>query len=87
MFSWDAMAPPPAGGYVLEGGFAAGQTAGALAVGNATSVALPMPAGPLFIRVRPQGSSEVSNEIVAGCRHIYVARACDHQRRQRRAVA
>ena len=26
-----------------------------------------MPAGPVFIRVRPQGSSEVSNEIVAGC--------------------
>ena len=67
VFSWDATVPPPAGGYVIEGGFAAGQTAGALAVGNATSVALPMPAGPLFIRVRPQGSTEVSNEIVAGC--------------------
>ena len=26
-----------------------------------------MPAGPAFIRVRPQGSTEVSNEIVAGC--------------------
>ncbi len=67
VFTWDAMVPPPAGGYVIEGGFAAGQTAGALAVGNATSVALPMPAGPAFIRVRPQGSTEVSNEIVAGC--------------------
>ena len=61
------MAPPPGGGYVIEGGFAAGQTAAALPVGNATSIALPMPAGPLFIRVRPQGSTEVSNEIVAGC--------------------
>ncbi len=67
VFTWDAMVTPPAGGYVIEGGFAAGQTAGALAVGNATSVALPMPAGPAFIRVRPQGSTEVSNEIVAGC--------------------
>ncbi len=67
VFTWDAMVPPPAGGYVIEGGFAPGQTAGALAVGNATSVALPMPAGPVFIRVRPQGSTEVSNEIVAGC--------------------
>ncbi len=67
IFSWDPMALAPAGGYVIEGGFAPGQTAGALAVGNATSVALPMPAGPIFLRVRPQGSSEVSNEIVAGC--------------------
>ena len=67
VFSWDAMVPPPAGGYVIEGGFAPGQAAGALAVGNATSVALPMPPGPAFIRVRPQGSTEVSNEIVAGC--------------------
>jgi len=67
VFSWDPMASPPPGGYVIEGGFAAGQTAAALVVGNATSVALPMPAGPLCIRVRPQGSMEVSNEIVAGC--------------------
>ena len=67
LFTWAAMVPPPTGGYVIEGGFAAGQTAGALAVGNATSVVLPMPAGPAFIRVRPQGSTEVSNEIVAGC--------------------
>ena len=67
VFTWDAMVPPPTGGYVIEGGFAAGQTAGALAVGNVTSVALPMPAGPAFIRVRPQGSTEVSNEVVAGC--------------------
>ena len=67
VFSWDAMVPPPTGGYVIEGGFASGQTAGALAVGNATSVALPMPPGPAFIRVRPQGSTDVSNEIVAGC--------------------
>ncbi len=67
MFSWDGMATPPAGGYVIEGGFSPGQTAGALAVGAATSVALPMPAGPAFIRVRPQGGTEVSNEIVAGC--------------------
>ncbi len=67
VFTWDPMAVPPPGGYVIEGGFAAGQTAASLAVGNATSVALPMPAGPVFIRVRPQGSTEVSNEIVAGC--------------------
>ena len=67
IFTWDAMVPPPAGGYVIEGGFAAGQAAGALAVGNTTSVALPMPPGPAFIRVRPQGGTEVSNEIVAGC--------------------
>ncbi len=67
VFTWDAIVPPPTGGYVIEGGYAAGQTAGALAVGAATSVALPMPAGPAYIRVRPQGSSEVSNEIVAGC--------------------
>ncbi len=67
VFTWDPMASPPAGGYVIEGGFAAGQSAAALPVGNATSIALPMPAGPVFIRVRPQGSTEVSNEIVAGC--------------------
>ncbi len=67
VFTWDAMVPPPPGGYVIEGGFAAGQTAGALPVGTATSVALPMPAGPVFIRVRPQGSASVSNEVVAGC--------------------
>ena len=67
VFSWDAMTSPPAGGYVIEGGFAPGQAAAALPVGNATSIALPLPAGPLFIRVRAQGSSEVSNEIVAGC--------------------
>ncbi len=67
IFSWDPMAVAPAGGYVIEGGLAAGQTAGALPVGNATSVALPMPAGPAFIRVRAAGSAEVSNEVVAGC--------------------
>ena len=67
VFTWDKMATPPAGGYVIEGGFTSGQAAGAIAVGNATSVALPMPAGPVFIRVRAQGSTEVSNEIVAGC--------------------
>ncbi len=67
LFTWDAAVPTPPGGYVIEGGFAAGQTAAALAVGNATSVALPMPPGPAFIRVRSQGSSEVSNEVVAGC--------------------
>ena len=67
VFTWDAMVPPPAGGYVIEGGFAAGGTAGVLAVGNTTSLALPMPAGPAFIRVRAQGSTEVSNEVVAGC--------------------
>ncbi len=67
VFTWDPMAVPPPGGYVIEGGFASGQAAGAIAVGNATSVALPMPAGPVFIRVRAQGSTEVSNEIVAGC--------------------
>ena len=67
MFSWHGMAVPPAGGYVIEGGFASGQTAAALPVGGATSVALVMPAGPHFIRVRAQGSSETSNEVVAGC--------------------
>ncbi len=67
VFTWDGMATPPAGGYVIEGGFAAGQIAGALAVGTATNVVLPMPAGPVFIRVRPQGGTEVSNEIAAGC--------------------
>ncbi len=67
VFAWDAAVPAPAGGYVIEGGFAAGQTAGSLAVGAATSVALPMPPGPAFVRVRAQGSSEVSNEVVAGC--------------------
>ncbi len=67
VFTWDAMPGPPAGGYVIEGGFAPGQTAGALPVGNATSVALPIAAGPAFIRVRAQGSTEVSNEVVAGC--------------------
>ena len=67
VFMWDPMATPPAGGYVIEGGFAAGQAAGALAVGSATTITLPMPAGPAFIRVRAQGSTEVSNEIVAGC--------------------
>ncbi len=66
-FTWDAATPAPAGGYVIEGGFAPGQTAGALNVGASTSVALPMPPGPAFIRVRPQDSGEVSNEVVAGC--------------------
>lgn len=67
VFSWNPAAVTPAGGYVIEGGFARGQTAAALPLGAATSVALTMPAGPLFIRVRAQGSTETSNEIVAGC--------------------
>ncbi|HUU33662.1 MAG TPA: fibronectin type III domain-containing protein, partial [Vicinamibacterales bacterium] len=67
LFIWDAAVPTPPGGYVIEGGFAPGQAAGAFAVGAATSVALPIPPGPAFIRVRPQGGSEVSNEVVAGC--------------------
>ncbi len=67
VFSWDPMATAPPSGYVIEGGFARGQTAAALPVGGATGVALAMPAGPLFIRVRAQGSTETSNEIVAGC--------------------
>ncbi len=67
VFSWDAMVPPPTGGYVVEGGFAAGQTAAALPVGTATSVTLPLPPGPIFVRVRPSASTDVSNEIVAGC--------------------
>ncbi len=67
VFTWDAMVPSPAGGYVIEGGFGAGQTAAALPVGSVTSVALPMPAGPVFIRVRAENSASVSNEVVAGC--------------------
>ncbi len=67
VFSWDPMAVPPPSGYVIEGGFAPGQAAAALAVGNATSVALPMPAGPVYLRVRAHSSTDTSNEIVAGC--------------------
>ncbi len=66
-FSWAPTAVPSAGGYVIEGGFGAGQTAASLAVGDVTSVALPLPPGPIHVRVRALGGSEVSNEVVAGC--------------------
>lgn len=67
VFAWDPVVPPPSGGYVIEGGFGPGQTAAALPVGGATSVALPVPLGPVHVRVRTQGGTEVSNELVAGC--------------------
>ena len=67
-FHWDAAASPPAGGYVLEAGLAAGQTAVAVAVGSSTTFVTPLAApGPVFVRMRTQGSSEVSNEVVVGC--------------------
>jgi len=67
-FTWDAATPPPAGGYVIEGGYGPGQTASAVAVGTATSFSGPLSVrGPAFVRVRSQGSTEVSNEVVFGC--------------------
>ncbi|MCC6992240.1 MAG: PQQ-binding-like beta-propeller repeat protein [Acidobacteria bacterium] len=67
-FAWDPPATPPPGGYVIEGGFAPGQTAATLPVGSGTTFTTSASVlGPLFLRVRAQGSSEVSNEIVAGC--------------------
>lgn len=67
-FAWDPPATPPAGGYVLEGGFAPGQTAATLPVGTGTTFTTSASVlGPLFLRVRAAGSTEVSNEIVAGC--------------------
>ena len=67
-FSWDPPAVAPAGGYVIEGGFLPGQVAATIPVGTGTTFATAVSViGPAFIRVRPQGSAEVSNEIVAGC--------------------
>ena len=67
-FAWESPASPPPGGFVLEGAFAPGQTAATLAVGTGTTFATPLSVlGPAFVRVREQGSTEVSNEIVVGC--------------------
>ena len=67
-FAWDSPAIAPAGGYVIEGGFTPGQAAATIPVGTGTTFATPVSViGPAFIRVRAQGSAEVSNEIVAGC--------------------
>ncbi len=67
-FTWDAPASPPPGGYVLEAGLAAGQTAAALPVGASTTFATPVAVpGPVFVRIRTQGGAEVSNEVVVGC--------------------
>jgi len=67
-FAWDPPAIAPAGGYVIEGGFAPGQVAATIPVGTSTTFTTPVSViGPAFIRVRAQGSAEVSNEIVAGC--------------------
>lgn len=67
-FSWVAPATAPPGGYVIEGGFTPGQVAASLPVGTGTTFTTPVSViGPAFIRVRAQGSAEVSNEIVAGC--------------------
>ena len=67
-FSWDPPATAPAGGYVIDGGFVPGQVAASIPVGTGTTFTTPVSViGPAFIRVRAQGSAEVSNEIVAGC--------------------
>ena len=67
-FSWVAPATAPPGGYVIEGGFTPGQVAASLPVGTGTTFATQVSViGPAFVRVRPQGSTEVSNEIVVGC--------------------
>ncbi len=67
-FTWDAPASPPPGGYVLDAGLAAGQTAAALPVGGSTTFATPVAVpGPVFVRMRTQGGAEVSNEVVVGC--------------------
>ncbi len=67
-FTWDAAAVPPAGGYVLEAGLAAGQAAVAVPVGSGTTFVTPvLVPGPVFVRMRTQGSAEVSNEVVVGC--------------------
>ena len=67
-FAWDPPAAPPAGGYVIEGGFVPGQVAATIPVGTFTTFTTPVSViGPAFIRVRAAGSAEVSNEIVAGC--------------------
>ncbi len=64
------MAPlsAPPGGYVIEGGFAPGQVAASIAVGSGATFTTPLSViGPAFVRVRGQGSAEVSNEVVVGC--------------------
>ncbi len=67
-FTWDAASVPPTGGYVLEAGLAAGQTAAAVPVGTGTTFVTPLAvAGPVFVRMRSQGGTEVSNEVVVGC--------------------
>ncbi len=67
-FTWDAATHPPPGGYVVEGGFAAGQTAVTLPVGSGTSFTTPAAViGPAFVRVRSNGDADVSNEVVFGC--------------------
>ncbi len=67
-FTWDGAALPPAGGYVLEAGLAAGQTAATVPVGGGTTFTTPLAVpGPVFVRMRTQGGAEVSNEVVVGC--------------------
>ena len=67
-FTWDGAAVPSAGGYVLEAGLAAGQTAVAVPVGGGTGFVTPvLVPGPVFVRMRTPGSTEVSNEVVVGC--------------------
>jgi predicted phage tail protein len=66
---WNGLQPPPAGGYTIEAGSAAGlANLATLNVGSATAFSTPVPAGAFFVRVRTQGN-EQSNEIVVrgGC--------------------
>jgi hypothetical protein len=65
---WNGL-QPPAGGYTIEAGSAAGlANLATLPVGSATAFSTPVPPGTFFVRVRTQGN-ESSNEIVVrgGC--------------------
>jgi hypothetical protein len=70
---WTPAAVGPATGFVLEGGVAPGQTAGALPLGLAPSVTVALPTGSYYLRVRTAAGAAVSgasNEVMA---HVNVA--------------
>lgn len=65
--SWDPPQAAPPDGYLLEGGFAPGEVAGSLALGNGTTATqVALPAGVYFIRtfaVKDGVRSAASNEV------------------------
>lgn len=67
-FTWDAGVRTTPGNFVLEAGYGPGTTVAQVPLGAATTFTAPGPIpGPVFVRVRDAGTSEVSNEIAVGC--------------------